>query len=230
MARRRAPRSGELEKAARHGREPARVELARAARAAALQATSPEEFVAVLRASGYLVELRRAPSGDPLGYKLARLGDVTAAGVLVFYSGSKLAPDLSLPRLQQRWAALDAGLPDGPVEVGDVWGAAGAVLERGPRRGRGCPARHSVGRSSRRGRGHGGGVHRALRCRAKPRPGAGHRCWTPPAGTTGRPARPAVRPSRWARPGSGCAGSSRCAGRGGGTPGGLSRWWSRWPR
>ena len=66
------------------------------------------------------------------------------------------------------------------------------------------------------------------------RPGAGRRWWTPRTGTTGRPARRAVRPSRWARPGSGCAGWragwSRCAGLGGGTPGGLSRWWSRWPR
>ena len=128
----RTPQRGELEKAARQGREPARVELARAARTAALQATTPEEFVAVLRAAGYLVELRRAPSGDPLGYKLARPDDVTAAGAPVFYSGSKLAPDLSLPRLQQRWATLDAGPPGDPVdEVGDVWGAAGAVLERG---------------------------------------------------------------------------------------------------
>jgi hypothetical protein len=127
----RTSQRGELEKAARQGREPARVELTWAARTAALEATSPEEFVDVLRAAGYLVELRRAPSGDPLGYKLARPGDVTAAGEPVFYSGSKLAPDLSLPRLQRRWATLDAGLPDDPVEGGDVWSAAGAVLERG---------------------------------------------------------------------------------------------------
>ena len=61
-------------------------------------------FVAYLQERGYRVGLRRAPSGDLLGYKLARPGDVTAAGEPVFYSGSKLAPDLSLPRLQQRWA------------------------------------------------------------------------------------------------------------------------------
>ena len=230
----RTPQRGELEKAARQGREPARVELARAARAAALQATTPEEFVAVLRAAGYLVELRRAPSGDPLGYKLARPGDVTAAGAPVFYSGSKLAPDLSLPRLQQRWATLDAGPPDGPVEVGDVWGAAGAVLERGrdavaaARRGTASEDPHGVAEAAAE-------VFTALRA-AAPRqarggsPLVGRRR----TGTTGRPARPAVRPSRWARPGSGCAGWragwSRCAGLGGWTPGGLSRWWSRWPR
>ena len=179
----------------------------------------------MLRAAGYLVELRRAPSGDPLGYKLARPGDVTAAGAPVFYSGSKLAPDLSLPRLQQRWATLDAGPPDGPVEVGRRVGCRRCRAGAGARRGGRGPARHSVGRSSRRGRGRGGGVHRPARCRATARPGAGRRSWTPRTGTTGRPARRAVRPSRWARPGSGCAGWragwSRCAGLGGGTPGGL---------
>ena len=60
--------------------------------------------------------LRRAPSGDLLGYKLARPGDVTAAGEPVFYSGSKLAPDLSLPRCssaggmdRRRWAGVRRG-------------------------------------------------------------------------------------------------------------------------
>jgi len=33
----------------------------------------------------------------------------------VFYSGSKLAPDLSLPRLQQRWASTDSGQANLPV-------------------------------------------------------------------------------------------------------------------
>jgi hypothetical protein len=127
----RTPQRGEREKAARQGREPARVELARAARAAAVEASSPEEFADALRAAGYLVELRWAPSGDPLGYKLARPGDVTAAGEPVFYSGSKLAPDLSLPRLQQRWATLDAGSADDLVKPGDGWSAAGGVVERG---------------------------------------------------------------------------------------------------
>ncbi|BBG00447.1 hypothetical protein C8E95_5657 [Pseudonocardia autotrophica] len=99
----RAPGRGELEKARRQGREPARVELARAARNAAVGSDGLAGFVAALKGAGYLIELRRAPSGDPLGYKVARRGDVTAAGGTVFYSGSKLAPDLSLPRLLRAW-------------------------------------------------------------------------------------------------------------------------------
>ena len=113
------PSRGEIEKARRAGRVPARVELRRAAQLAAVAADGVEGFVAHLRGRGYLVELRRAPSGDLLGYKLARPGDVTAAGEPVFYSGSKLAPDLSLPRLRRRWAAARPGPAGGgsPVEA-----------------------------------------------------------------------------------------------------------------
>lgn len=109
-----APTRGELEKAARQGREPARVELARAVRAAAVASTDPESFIAAVEVAGYAAQLRRAPSGDPLGFKVARLGDVTATGAPVFYSGSKLAPDLSMPRLLTRWADIsdDAGVGD----------------------------------------------------------------------------------------------------------------------
>jgi hypothetical protein len=112
-----APGRGEIEKAARQGREPARVELARAVRAAAVAVDGPAGFVQPLRAAGFRVELRRAPSGDLLGYKVARPGDVTAAGEPVFYSGSKLAPDLSLPRLARAWSAAGAVRGD-PVAVG----------------------------------------------------------------------------------------------------------------
>ncbi|MBW0088744.1 hypothetical protein I4I73_01405 [Pseudonocardia sp. KRD-184] len=100
----RRPGRGETEKAARQGRGPARPELRRAAHEAAIRAVGPEEFVAELRAMGYRAELRRGPSGDALGYRIGRAGDVTAAGQQVFFSGSKLAPDLSLPQLRRRWA------------------------------------------------------------------------------------------------------------------------------
>lgn len=100
----RRPGRGEIEKAARHGRGPARPELRRAAQEAAIRAVGPEEFVAELRAMGYRAELRRGPSRDALGYRIGRPGDATAAGQQVFYSGSKLAPDLSLPQLRRRWA------------------------------------------------------------------------------------------------------------------------------
>ncbi|MDN5919517.1 MAG: hypothetical protein L0I76_31200 [Pseudonocardia sp.] len=104
-----APGRGELEKAQRQGRPPARLELARAVQAASAAASELTGFVAGLEANGYLVELRRAPSGDPLGYKVARPGEVGADGGPVFYSGSKLAPDLSLPRLMRAWEESGRG-------------------------------------------------------------------------------------------------------------------------
>ena len=141
------PSRGEIEKAGRQGRVPARVELRRAAQQAAVAASDVDEFVAHLRERGYRVGLRRAPSGDLLGYKLARPGDVTAAGKPVFYSGSKLAPDLSLPRLQQRWASTPnrqtaGGNARGPgaSEVLEAVAAARAALRTGSENGDGIGA------------------------------------------------------------------------------------------
>ena len=114
------------------------MELRRAAQQAAVAAIDVDGFVAYLQDRGYLVGLRRAPSGDLLGYRLARPGDVTVAGEPVFYSGSRLAPDLSLPRLQQRWAST---APDrlaasslrrmGSTEILDAVAAARAALRAG---------------------------------------------------------------------------------------------------
>lgn len=95
----------ELEKANRSGTAPTKVELARAVRDAAARRFTPEAFVQELRRSGYLAELRHLPSGDPIGYKIARPGDANAEGQPIYYRGSKLAPDLSLPRLMKRWAS-----------------------------------------------------------------------------------------------------------------------------
>ena len=160
------PSRGEIEKAGREGRVPARVELRRAAQQAAVAASDVDEFVAYLQERGYRVGLRRAPSGDLLGYKLARPGDVTAAGEPVFYSGSKLAPDLSLPRLQQRWAstpsgrqpAAPAGRP-GASEVLEAVAAARAALRAGGEDGDGigCGHRRPAHRPRRSGHGAGWG-------------------------------------------------------------------------
>ena len=104
-----APGRGEIEKSDRQGRAPSRVALARIVRAAAVTSGDVDEFLAALRGAGLHVELRRAPSGTPLGYKVARADDVDAQGALVFYSGSKLAPDLSLPRLMRSWRDAESG-------------------------------------------------------------------------------------------------------------------------
>src|SRR4051794_4859709 len=131
------PSRGEVEKAGRQGQGPARVELRRAAQQAAGAATDVDGFVAYLQERGYVVGLRRAPSGDLLGYKLARPGDVTAAGEPVFYSGSKLAPDLSLPQLQQRWAYTPSetlGRAGRESRASDVLEAVAGGAGRGPLR------------------------------------------------------------------------------------------------
>ncbi|MEU2429023.1 relaxase/mobilization nuclease domain-containing protein [Streptomyces sp. NPDC007861] len=113
------PTSAERHKAERQGRErTAREELRETVRRAVAGAISEEEFFDRLAAAGLLIRKRVAPSGDLLGYKVALPDDRNRDGEPVFYSGSKLAPDLSLPRIQQRWgspaeaaASADGSLP-----------------------------------------------------------------------------------------------------------------------
>ncbi|MFV0134589.1 relaxase/mobilization nuclease domain-containing protein [Streptomyces sp. HMX87] len=96
--------SAERHKAEREGRErPAREELRETVRRAAAGATSKEEFFDRLAAAGLLIRKRIAPSGDLLGYKVALPDDRNKDDEPVFYAGSTLAPDLSLPRIRERW-------------------------------------------------------------------------------------------------------------------------------
>lgn len=67
----RRPGRAEVEIAARQGIEPARVELARVVREAAVAAHTADEFADVLRGHGYLIQFRRLPSGDAIGYTIA---------------------------------------------------------------------------------------------------------------------------------------------------------------
>ncbi|OII68418.1 relaxase/mobilization nuclease domain-containing protein [Streptomyces sp. CC77] len=98
------PTSAERHKADRHGRQRTpREELREAVRLSVAGAASEEEFFDRLAAAGLLIRRRIAPSGDTLGYTVALPGDRSAKGEPVFYSGSKLAPDLSLPRIRERW-------------------------------------------------------------------------------------------------------------------------------
>ncbi|MFF8906326.1 relaxase/mobilization nuclease domain-containing protein [Streptomyces olivaceoviridis] len=123
--------SAERHKAERTGRErPAREELREAVRRAVAGATSEEEFFDRLASAGLLIRQRIAPSGDRLGYTVALPGDRNKDGEPVFYSGSKLAPDLSLPRIRERWTppadaptAADGSRPEKPA-VPDVTGPA----------------------------------------------------------------------------------------------------------
>ncbi|CAM5549931.1 relaxase/mobilization nuclease domain-containing protein [Streptomyces narbonensis] len=99
------PTSAERHKADRRGQQRTpREELREAVRRSVAGAASEEEFFDRLAAAGLVIRRRIAPSGDTLGYTVALPGDRNAKGEPVFYSGSKLAPDLSLPRIRERWA------------------------------------------------------------------------------------------------------------------------------
>ncbi|QJS10782.1 relaxase/mobilization nuclease domain-containing protein [Streptomyces argyrophyllae] len=123
--------SAERHKAERQGRErPAREELRETVRRAVAGATSEEEFFDRLAAAGLLIRKRIAPSGDLLGYKVALPDDRNGEKEPVFYAGSTLAPDLSLPRIRERWAppaqadaSADGSGPEQPA-LPDVTGPA----------------------------------------------------------------------------------------------------------
>ncbi|MFD0563736.1 relaxase/mobilization nuclease domain-containing protein [Kitasatospora saccharophila] len=92
----------ELRKAQRQGREASeRDRLRVAVRRALAGAASEEEFAARLAAQGVLLGVRRAASGDVTGYKFA-LPTGDGAGP-VWFSGSKLAADLTRPRIHARF-------------------------------------------------------------------------------------------------------------------------------
>ncbi|MFI9834584.1 mobilization protein [Streptomyces sp. NPDC051913] len=104
------PTRAEQEKAKRTGRtRTVREELRHVVRTALAHAKNLEEFFNLLADAGLQVETRTLPSGDLQGYKVALPGDTNADGEPVFYSGSNLATDLSLPQIRQRLAAAEAG-------------------------------------------------------------------------------------------------------------------------
>ncbi|MCX5230450.1 relaxase/mobilization nuclease domain-containing protein [Streptomyces sp. NBC_00233] len=99
------PTSAEKFKAERTGRpETSRETLREAVRQAVAGADDEKEFFTRLREAGLRVKVRHAPSGDALGYNVALPGDRNRHGEPVWYPGSKLAPDLSLPKIRLRLA------------------------------------------------------------------------------------------------------------------------------
>lgn len=130
------PTSAERHKAKRRGRErTAREELREAVRRAVSGARSDEEFFDRLAAAGLLIRKRAAPSGDLLGYKVALPDDLNRDGEPVFYPGARLAPDLSLPRIRERWS-------------GDAQDVPAARREEAIRTGPGSPASARRGTAS----------------------------------------------------------------------------------
>ncbi len=127
------PSRAELEKAARLGlgeisESSSREWLRRQVRAVAVQARDAEGFVAVLSRRGVSVRPRYAVVGDRdsgmVGYAVSVPGDKTAAGRPVWFSGRRLAADLSLPNLRARWASA-VPVPGQPTTEGSraaaVW-------------------------------------------------------------------------------------------------------------
>ncbi|MGI5436759.1 relaxase/mobilization nuclease domain-containing protein [Streptomyces shenzhenensis] len=103
------PTRAEQAKAKRLGHHTtAREQLRHTVRTALSHAKDLEEFFNLLADAGLQVETRTLPSGDLSGYKVALPDHTNHNGEPVWYSGSSLATDLSLPQIQQRLAAAEA--------------------------------------------------------------------------------------------------------------------------
>ena len=90
---------------------PDREVLRRQVRTAAAGAGSLPEFLTRLRGDGLLVRERMSEQnpGEITGYAVALPDRYDTGGTPIFFGGGKLAPDLSLPRLQRRWSGFGAG-------------------------------------------------------------------------------------------------------------------------
>ena len=110
-----------------HG--PDREVLRRHVRVAAAGSTSLPEFLARLRADGLLVRERLSTvnPGEVTGYAVALPDKYDSGGKPIFFGGGKLAPDLTLPRLQRRWQPRVAS--DSPPLDG---GASSTSQDRSP--------------------------------------------------------------------------------------------------
>lgn len=119
---RRWSKTGETEKAVRRGlTEPVRETLQRAVREAAAAAVGDADFFERLAAAGLRVKQRIAPDGNVTGYSVAMPGDRDGVQVPVWFPGARLAPDLSLPRVRERWNGPPVSRATLPA---DVWHAA----------------------------------------------------------------------------------------------------------
>ncbi|GGN55707.1 mobilization protein [Streptomyces kronopolitis] len=125
------PTSKEHFKAKRQGQDATAREVLRLrVRRAVAAASSEAEFFTLLDAMGVTVRPKTGPSGDVLGYSVALPGDVNKHGEPVWFSGSTLAGDLSLPKIRQCLAAT--GPEPIAVRPGNPWHQAVAATERIP--------------------------------------------------------------------------------------------------
>lgn len=111
-----APTRAERAKADRRGRTTTAREMLRQRVAHAAATTrDPEQFLAALRHAGLDPSLRLDTHGRPVGYSVALPGDRTSDGQLVRYAGKALAPDLTWPKLADRWHSLPPPPDDRPT-------------------------------------------------------------------------------------------------------------------
>ena len=145
----RRPTRAENEHARRRGwEEPARTMLRRTVHTAAAGAGSEQEFFARLEAAGLLVR-KRFSQRDPAqvtGYAVAKPGHVNGQGGPVWFGGGKLAADLTLPKLRQRWLAAGSAATS-PTRLGarlsaeerrHIWSGASNTAARATRTIRSC--------------------------------------------------------------------------------------------
>jgi hypothetical protein len=118
----RRPTRAETEQAVRRGwDEPPRVRLRREVCTAAAGARTEQEFFAQLARAGVLVRRRYSSihPGEVTGYAVGLTQHTSTDGQAIWYSGGKLAADLTLPKLRARWGDPAARDPlAGAVAVG----------------------------------------------------------------------------------------------------------------
>ena len=110
----RRPTRAEHEKTRRRGwPEPPRITLRRAVSTAAAGASREQEFFARLDGAGLLVCKRMSTRNlaEVTGYAVALPCDAAQRGGPVWFSGGKLAADLTWPKLRRRWESFDNGPP-----------------------------------------------------------------------------------------------------------------------
>lgn len=127
------PTRADREISAKRGEaEPLRIRLERLVRACAAAAWGEAEFVGLARANGLLIRPRHA-DGDGtriVGYAVAEGGGRTAFSARtgrrgpVWFGGGKLATDLALPRLRERWEGRDTDIPAARLSALAAWSAA----------------------------------------------------------------------------------------------------------
>lgn len=142
--------------------EPARDRLRREVQLAAAGASGTDEFFDRLRSAGVMVEarMRTQHPGERTGYKVSWPRYCNRDGRPVWFGGGKLAPDLSLPRLEKHWRTVvdaagngwgNASTPgaDRPHRPGPATacrcGSGSVTTSSGPRRRRPGPTTSSTG-------------------------------------------------------------------------------------